>query len=67
MKASNEATPEKLALRPRAAAETLGISESTLWRLRASGKLPAVKLGSAVLFRVADLQSFIAAAETVAV
>jgi len=58
---------QRLALRPREAAKVLGISERTLWGLTAPrGPIPAVKLGSGkrsgVLYRVADLENWLAIA-----
>ena len=54
-----------LALRPREAAQALGISPRSLWGLTAPrGPIPCVKIGggkrSAVLYRVADLNSWLA-------
>ena len=57
MKANNEAA-NQLTMRPRDAAATLGISESTLFRLRNTGKLPSLKVGRIVLFRRSDLEAF---------
>lgn len=49
----------KLALGNREAAKALSISVRTLDRLRQSGKLSCVKVGSAVLFPVESLQKFL--------
>jgi len=54
---------EPLALRPRLAAQKLGISESTLDRLRKAGRIPFVKLGGATLYRVASLDAFLLESE----
>lgn len=54
---------EPLAVRPRAAAAKLGISESTLDRLRKAGRVPFVKLDGAILYRVASLDQFLLDAE----
>lgn len=54
---------EPLAVRPRAAAAKLGISESTLDRLRKAGRVPFVKLDGAILYRVASLNQFLLEAE----
>ena len=54
---------EPLALRPRLAAQKLGISESTLDRLRKTGRIPFVKLGGATLYRVASLDQFLVESE----
>ena len=50
---------EPLALRARQAAAKLGISESTLDRLRKAGRIPFVKLDGAILYRVASLDQFL--------
>lgn len=58
--ASTDVQP--LALRPRAAAKALGIGERTLWNLTAPrGPIPVVKVGTARLYRVADLDAWLAA------
>lgn len=54
---------EPLALRPRDAAKKLGISESTLDRLRKAGRIPFVKLENAILYRVASLDQFLLESE----
>ena len=54
---------EPLAVRPRVAAAKLGISESTLDRLRKAGRVPFVKLDGAILYRVASLDKFLLEAE----
>ena len=54
---------EPLAVRPRQAAAKLGISESTLDRLRKAGRIPFVKLDGAILYRVASLDRFLVEAE----
>lgn len=41
---------ELLALRPRDAARTLGLSERTLWSLTKQGKVPFVRIGKAVRY-----------------
>ena len=47
-----------LALRPREAAKALGISERMLWSLTAPrGTIPAVRIGTCVLYPVAGLQA----------
>lgn len=51
-----------LALRPRDAAKALGIGERTLWNLTTPrGPIPVVKVGTARLYRVADLDAWLAA------
>ena len=56
---------EPLALRPRAAAEMLGISARFLWDLTQRGDVPCVRLGSgkrrAVLYPVSLLRDWLAA------
>lgn len=49
-----------LALRPREAAKALGISERMLWSLTAPrGEIPAVRIGTCVLYPVAGLQAWL--------
>lgn len=48
------ATPA-LALRPREAAKSLGISERTLWAWTRRGEVPHVRRGNTVLYPVAAL------------
>jgi len=54
---------EPLAVRPRVAASKLGISESTLDRLRKAGRIPFVKLDGAILYRIASLDAFLLESE----
>jgi len=54
---------EPLAVRPRVAAKKLGISESTLDRLRKAGRIPYVKLAGAILYRVESLEAFLRQSE----
>ena len=54
---------EPLAVRPRIAAAKLGVSESTLDRLRKAGRIPFVKLDGAILYRVASLDQFLLESE----
>ncbi|WP_273430112.1 AlpA family transcriptional regulator [Chitinibacter tainanensis] len=60
-KASQIQSAQSPALRPKFAAQYLGISLSHTWRLVAEGKLPPpVKLSPAIsLFRRADLDAFL--------
>jgi excisionase family DNA binding protein len=55
---------EPLALRPRAAAEMLGISVRFLWDLTQRGEVPCVRLGNgrrrAVLYPVKSLREWLA-------
>ena len=49
-----------LALRPREAAKALGISERMLWSLTAPrGTIPAVRIGTCVLYPVTGLQAWL--------
>lgn len=50
----------RLALRPREAAQSLGICERTFRDLMRSGAIPHIRLGRAVLIPVADLEAFVA-------
>ena len=40
------------------AAAWLGVSPRTVWALRAAGRLPCVRIGRAVRYRVEDLSAF---------
>lgn len=52
--------PTALALRPREAAKALGISERLLWSLTAPrGSIPAVRIGTCVVYPVAGLQAWL--------
>jgi len=48
-----------LALRPRQAAQALGICEKTLWSWTKNGTLPHVRIGRTVLYPVAELQAWL--------
>lgn len=48
------------------AGEMLGVSSRTIFALNATGELPAVRIGRAVRYRVADLEAFCARRATVA-
>ena len=53
-------TSTALALRPREAAKALGISERMLWSLTAPrGTIPAVRIGTCVLYPVTGLQTWL--------
>ena len=52
--------PPRLALRPREAAQSLGISERTLWGLTADGAIPFFKLGRLTLYPVDGLREWLA-------
>jgi excisionase family DNA binding protein len=62
-KADDDHVGEPLAVRPRIAAAKLGVSESTLDRLRKAGRIPFVKLDGAILYRIASLDQFLLEAE----
>ena len=49
-----------LAVRPAQAAQMLGISPRKLWELTHRGEVPHAKLGRATLYRVADLEQWLA-------
>ena len=55
--------PSPLALRPREAARSLGISPRLLWQLTKDGLLPCVRVGNgkrqSVLYPLADLQAWL--------
>ena len=53
-----------LSLRPREAAERLGISVSTLERLTKAGEIPRVKFGNTVLYTVESLTKWLKSRET---
>ena len=54
---------EPLALDARAAAARLAISTRTLARLVVAGRIPVVRIGRRMVFRVASLDSFLKNAE----
>jgi excisionase family DNA binding protein len=51
---------DRLTLRPREAAQSLGVCETTFRKLMRSGAIPHIRLDRAVLVPVADLEAFIA-------
>jgi len=53
-------TPPALVTR-REAARFLNVSERQVWNLQNDGRLPHVRIGRSVRFRVTDLEAFIAA------
>ena len=67
MTTTTTAEAKPLALRPREAAKALGVSESTLYRLRVNGKLPSVRVGAALLYRMTDLETFLQSQEPIPV
>lgn len=48
-----------LALRPAEAAERLGISQRKLWTETKAGRVPHIKLGRAILYPVALLETWL--------
>jgi excisionase family DNA binding protein len=56
--------PSPLALRPREAAQALGISPRLLWQLTKDGQIPCVRVGNGkrqtVLYPLAVLQAWLA-------
>jgi excisionase family DNA binding protein len=58
-----QSVPPPLALRPREAATSLGISPRLLWQLTHDGHVPCVRIGSGkrrtVLYPTADLQAWL--------
>lgn len=57
----DHANPRNLVLRPREAAQALGISERTLWSLTAPrGPLPCVKIGRSVRYCPDALKAYLA-------
>ncbi len=55
-------TSPAIGLRPRDAARALGIGERLLWSLTAPrGPIPVARVGSARVYRVADLDRWLAA------
>ena len=57
MTMQTETTPRLL--KPKEAAESLAISERTLWALTASGDVASVRIGRSVRYDPADLAAFI--------
>ncbi|MBN1514323.1 MAG: helix-turn-helix domain-containing protein [Phycisphaerae bacterium] len=53
--------PEPLALRPREAAEALGLSPRTLWSLTARGDLSCIKVGRSVRYSLEGLREWLRA------
>ncbi|GIW96966.1 MAG: hypothetical protein KatS3mg111_0299 [Pirellulaceae bacterium] len=49
----------RLLLKPQEAAEALAISPRKLWEMTASGQIPAVRIGRAVRYDLADLRRWI--------
>jgi len=49
----------RLLLKPKEAAAALAISERTLWQLTKDGEVPCLRLGRAVRYDVAALQTWV--------
>ncbi len=49
----------RLAMRPREAAEALGIGERLLWSLTNRGEIPHLRLGKAILYPIETLQAWL--------
>ena len=49
----------------RKAAELLGVSERTVWKLKVEGKLPYVNIGGRTLFRPKTLEKYIEEQEVI--
>ena len=47
------------------AAELLGVSERTVWKLKGAGKLPYVNIGGRTLFRPETLEKYIEEQEVI--
>lgn len=57
---TNSPTTPPLSLRPKDAARALGIGQRKLWDLTVPrGPIPCLRIGVAVLYRVADLEAFL--------
>ncbi len=59
MTSQNAQTTPALALRPRDAAQALGISPRKLWQLTKDGEIPSLKVGRTVLYPTAELQAWL--------
>ena len=55
----NDRTENRLLLKARDAAQSLAVSERTLWDLTNRGDLPCVRIGRAVRYDPADLVNWI--------
>jgi excisionase family DNA binding protein len=56
--------PKKLLVSSREAAKLLSISERTLWTLTKNGQIGCVRIGTSKRYAVAELERFIASAQT---
>ena len=55
----NDVKDTKLALRPRQAADALGIGQRLLWSKTNSGEIPHFRIGRAVLYPIAELERWL--------
>ena len=60
MTQSSSPSDARLALTYREAAQTLGVSERTVWQLVRDGKLKACRIGRAVRIPVSAIEQFLA-------
>jgi len=51
--------PLPLALRPREAARSLGLSERTLWTLTQRGEIPHARIGKCVIYPTAAIRAWL--------
>ncbi len=56
---SNGLPEAQLLLKPRQAANALGISERTLWTYTRADKIPSMKIGRLVRYPITELQRWI--------
>lgn len=56
----SEVSNPRLALRPREAAQALGVSPKTLWTWTKNNEIPFVRHGKAVLYPVSSLNEWLA-------
>ncbi len=59
MTSQNAQTTPALALRPRDAAQALGVSPRKLWQMTKDGEIPSLKVGRTVLYPTAELQAWL--------
>jgi len=56
---ADPSAPQRLALRPREAAEAIGISARTLWSLTKRGEVPHMRIGKSVVYPVDALRDWL--------
>ncbi|HWB14490.1 MAG TPA: helix-turn-helix domain-containing protein [Pirellulales bacterium] len=61
MNVSDNQAAQRLLLKPDEAAAALAVSPRCLWGLTKAGEIPAVRIGRAVRYDVADLRAWIEA------